>query len=62
MADTAPLLTIRDLRARLACSKDLAYHLVASGSIPSVRLGTAIRVRPEALERWLLDREQGGSR
>jgi excisionase family DNA binding protein len=58
MSETAhPLLTVKQVQSRLSCSRDLAYSLIAGGDIPSLRLGTAIRVRPEALERWIAARE-----
>jgi excisionase family DNA binding protein len=50
---------IKDLRERLACSQATAYALVASGTIPSIRLGSRmIRIRPQALDAWLLEQEQ----
>jgi excisionase family DNA binding protein len=33
------------------------YELVATGAIPSIRIGRAIRIRPEALEKWIAERE-----
>jgi excisionase family DNA binding protein len=35
----------------LGCSKSKAYALVASGAIPSVKIGGLLRVPREALER-----------
>lgn len=60
MAEPERLLTVRDIANRLACSRNLAYELVATASIPSIRLagGRAIRVQPATLDRWLAEQEQ----
>jgi excisionase family DNA binding protein len=58
-----PLMTVRDLADYLGCGRDLAYALVAAGSVPSIRLapgGRAIRIRPEAVAAWLRDQEREG--
>jgi len=56
----APLLLRGDEVARLLnLSKSKTYELLASGEIPAVRIGRAVRVRPEALMRYLSDREAG---
>jgi excisionase family DNA binding protein len=55
-------MTVRDLADYLGCGRDLAYALVAAGSVPSIRLapgGRAIRIRPEAVAAWLRDQERG---
>jgi excisionase family DNA binding protein len=56
------LLTIRDVAARLRCGRDLAYQLVASGEVPSVRIGGGrlIRVRSSLLDDYLSRCETGG--
>jgi len=41
----------------LGIGRSLTYELIASGEIPSVRLGRCIRVSVESLQRWLLERE-----
>lgn len=64
MPEVESLLTIRDVQRVLSVGKDAAYALVASGSIPCIRLGTAarlIRVRPEALRLFLTESESGPS-
>jgi excisionase family DNA binding protein len=57
MAEPERLLTVADVAATLRCSRNTAYQYIASGSIPCVRLGHSIRVRPEALRTWLVDQE-----
>jgi excisionase family DNA binding protein len=39
----------------LGCSKTKAYELVASGAIPSLRIGGLLRVPASALERLAKD-------
>ena len=34
------------------------YHLVASGELPSVRIGKAIRISKEAIDRWIREQEE----
>lgn len=34
------------------------YHLVASGELPSVRIGKAIRISKEAIDKWIRDQEE----
>jgi excisionase family DNA binding protein len=58
-----PLMTVRDLAEYLGCGRDLAYALVASASIPSIRLGPggrAIRLRPDSVAAWLRAQEGKG--
>ena len=60
MAETERLLSVKDLQQRLGIGKDAAYALVASGEIPSIRLGESarlIRVRPSTLDAWLVEQE-----
>lgn len=52
---TTGLLTVAAVRARLDISDDFARHLIATGRLPSVRLGKMIRVPASALSRIALD-------
>ncbi len=53
MEDAPILLTIPQAAAMLAIGDTLAYELAASGSLPVVRLGRAVRVPRAALLRWI---------
>jgi excisionase family DNA binding protein len=57
------LLRIDTAAARLAVSRTTLYRLVNRGDIPTVRIGTAVRVPVSALERWLAGQiaGQGGA-
>ena len=46
----------------LGIGRSLVYELIASGQIPSVRLGRCIRVPAESLQRWLSDKESSQSK
>ncbi len=46
-------LTLRQIQVFLGIGSTKAYELVATGEIPSVRIGRSIRVSRQELERWL---------
>ncbi len=53
---TAPrLLRVDDIADRLAISRSMAWKLVSSGEMRSVRIGRAVRVRPSDLESYITD-------
>jgi excisionase family DNA binding protein len=43
----------------LNCSKAYIYKLVKQGEIPSVQIGTAVRIRPQDLERYIRENLTG---
>lgn len=52
--DTMPItLTVRDIADTLAIGRNTAYTLVNEGVLPSVRIGTQIRVPRDAFIRFL---------
>lgn len=50
---TPSLLTIQEVAEQLKISEDTAQRLTKRGEIPAVRLGRAVRVRPEDLEQYI---------
>jgi excisionase family DNA binding protein len=46
-------LSLREMQQILGIGKTKAYELVATGDIPSVRIGRSIRVSVLELSRWL---------
>ncbi|MBX3004607.1 MAG: helix-turn-helix domain-containing protein [Anaerolineales bacterium] len=50
---TTHLLRAREVAKILNVSQALAYRLMQMGEIPCVRIGTAVRVRPEDLEAYI---------
>ena len=60
----SPLLTIKDLCERWQVSTRFIYRRTEKGSsdpIPHVRLGGVLRFRPEAVDKWLAERERAVS-
>lgn len=52
------LLWAHEVAALLRVSRNRAYHLMASGEIPSIRIGRSVRVRPRALNDWIAEQER----
>lgn len=52
-------LRISELAEILNLGRTATYQLVRSGKIPTVRIGGAIRIPVDALERWIA--EQSGT-
>ena len=46
-------LTVEEVAERLRCNRNTAYALVASGAIPSVRVGRLIRIPVAGYEDYL---------
>ena len=47
------LLRPLELQESMSLSRGRIYQLLASGQLPSVRIGRSIRVPARALERWI---------
>jgi excisionase family DNA binding protein len=47
------LLRLEDIADRLAVSRSMAWKLIPHGHLRSVRIGRAVRVRPEDLEAYI---------
>lgn len=54
---TPLVLDVRDVAQRLRISKSFAYELIASGQLPSIRLGRRVLVPAAKLEEFI----QGGA-
>ena len=52
-ADQELLLRIDLAAERLSVSRATLYRMIQRGELPTVRIGTAVRVPAAALERWL---------
>ena len=53
--DSGRLLRIEAVAKRLSVSRSMAWKLIDSGVLRSVRIGRAVRVRPADLEAYLAD-------
>lgn len=60
--DERLLLTVEEAARRLGIGRTLAWRLVRSGDLPSVRLGRLVRVPRGALQVWLDRRSTGAGR
>lgn len=54
-ANIKRLLKAEEVAKYLRISKSGTYHLLKTGEIPVVRIGTAVRVREEDLEKFVLN-------
>ncbi len=50
---TVRLLRIEEIADRLAVSRSMAWKLIAIGQLRSIRIGRAVRVRPQDLEAYV---------
>ncbi len=53
MDSTKPLLRVSEVAEALNIGRSKAYELVATGQLPALRVGRAVRVRPEAVVDWI---------
>lgn len=47
------LLTVEDVQEQIQLGRTKVYELIRDGVLPVLRIGRAVRIRREALERWL---------
>jgi excisionase family DNA binding protein len=52
-SERSTLLTATDVARELNVSRSFAYQLLQRGTIPVVRLGRAVRVRPQDLDAFI---------
>jgi len=50
-------LTVPEAAERIGIGQTKVYELVARGDLPSVKIGRCRRIRVQALETWLAERE-----
>lgn len=55
------LLKVEEAAQRLGIKRSLAWRLVRSGDLPSVRLGRLVRIPERALEEWIARQLRGGN-
>lgn len=47
------LLSVREIAKRLKVSRSFAYRILEVGTLPVVRIGKSVRVRPEDLREFI---------
>jgi excisionase family DNA binding protein len=55
-------LTIPQLATMLGVSKNGLYEMAKIGTLPSLHIGTSIRLNPRAVIKWLRDRTRATSK
>ena len=53
------LLTVVEVASILRLGRTSVYSLIASGSLPSLRVQNRLRVREEALDAWVASQQAG---
>jgi excisionase family DNA binding protein len=51
---TEILLTVPEAARRLSLGRTIVYELIASGELPSLKIGRARRIPAIALEQWVM--------
>ncbi len=59
VSEEKDLLRPRDVGKRLGLSTPHVYTLAAAGTLPSVKLGRAVRFRPADVDRFIRDHRRG---
>jgi excisionase family DNA binding protein len=55
-------LRVPETAEAIGISRAKTYELIAKGVIPSIRVGSSIRVPVEALRQWIRDQQQASER
>jgi len=54
------LLRIPEVAETLGIGRTKIYELIATGELPTIRVGRAIRISVSTLQKWVEEREQQG--
>ena len=54
------LLRIPEVAETLGIGRTKIYEMIATGELPTIRIGQAVRVSVSALQKWVEEREQQG--
>lgn len=52
------LMTVAEVQLATRLGRTTVYELIRLGKLPVVRIGRAVRVRRDSLERWLSEHEE----
>lgn len=55
------LLRPTEVAETLGIGRSKTYELLASGGLPSIRIGTSVRVPADSLRRWIDDQAASGA-
>ena len=54
------LLRIPEVTETLGIGRTKIYELIATGELPTIRVGRAVRISVSTLQKWVENREQQG--
>ena len=54
------LLRIPEVAETLGIGRTKIYEMVATGELPTIRVGRAVRISVSTLQKWVEEREQQG--
>ena len=54
------LLRIPEVAETLGIGRTKIYELIATGELPTIRIGRAVRISVTTLQKWVEEREQQG--
>ena len=54
------LLRIPEVAETLGIGRTKIYEMIATGELPTVRIGRAVRISVTTLQKWVEEREQQG--
>ena len=57
---SSKLLKVPEAQEVTGFGRTTMYGLIASGELPVLRVGRAVRIPADALERWIQERTTGG--
>jgi excisionase family DNA binding protein len=55
------LLRAQEVADALGIGRSKAYELIAAGVLPSIRIGSSVRVPVDALKGWIAERASAGA-
>ena len=53
------LLTVPEVQSLTQLGRTKVYELIQTGQLPIIRIGRSVRIRRDALERWIDELEEG---
>jgi excisionase family DNA binding protein len=52
------LLTVSEVQALTQLGRTKVYELIGAGKLPIIRIGRSVRIRRDALDKWLAELEE----
>jgi excisionase family DNA binding protein len=53
---------VSEAAEQLGISRSKAYELIAAGKLPSIRIGSSVRIPAEGLKEWIAQQTQAPAR